>query len=207
MSQSEVPSGGARFLMGIAFAAAGIVPILAAFDIGPLHSDSINGPPWIGAVAGGIFLMGAVFLFAYGATVRYPWLGSLLALVLIAGFAALGNWIAFGAGTRECSGSFSLAIFTDSRWVGEIECRAAFGIGAMMTNGLVVLILGAGLKQMGVTGWLPDWLEKIGLALLVIAFAPLVVLFIVLSFGKWLVESCWAYLRTGKWPDKAQSAK
>ena len=207
MSQSEVPSGGARFLMGIAFAAAGIVPILAAFDIGPLHSDSINGPPWIGAVAGGIFLMGAVFLFAYGATVRYPWLGSLLALVLVAGFAALGNWIAFGAGTRECSGSFSLAIFTHSRWVGEIECRAAFGIGAMMTNGLAVLILGAGLKQMGVTGWLPNWLEKIGLALLVIAFAPLVVLFILLSFGKWLVESCWAYLRTGKWPDKAQSAK
>jgi hypothetical protein len=57
--------------MGLAFAAAGVFPILAALDVGgPLRADSIHGPPWIGVAAGSVFLAGAMFLWFYSAAMR-----------------------------------------------------------------------------------------------------------------------------------------
>jgi hypothetical protein len=167
-----------RLFAGVAFAAAGLFPILAAFDVGPFRASSINGPPWIGVAAGAIFITGGLFVWFQEAAVRRPWLGSALALAIVAGFAALANWIAFGPETRECSSTFSLAMFTSARWVAGLECRIAFGIGATMCNGLLLLIVGRGLLQAGVKSALPGILDRIGTWLILLAFAPLVLVYL-----------------------------
>jgi hypothetical protein len=191
VNETAPPSFALRFFMGIAFAAAGLFPILAAFDIGPFHSDSINGPPWIGVAAGVVFLMGAVFLFFQDAATRLPWLGSAFAFVIIAAFAALANWIAMGPGPRECSGTFSFVIFSSARWVPELECRVAFGLGALMCDGMLLMIAGRGLQQLGVTSALPRWLEKIGIGPIVLAFAPILLIFVLFKSIELGAKWCW----------------
>jgi hypothetical protein len=192
VSDVGAPSFALRFFMGIAFAAAGMFPILAAFDVGPFHSDSINGPPWIGVALGAVFLTGALFLFFHGAATRTPWLGSAFAFLIVAAFAVLLNWIALGPGPRECTGTFSFAIFTGSRWVAELECRIAFGLGAMMCDGLLFVILGAGMRQAGVTNAVPGGLEKFGTGLIVVAFVPILLIFVAFKLVELTAKWCWA---------------
>jgi hypothetical protein len=197
VSDDGAPSFALRFFMGIAFAAAGLFPILAAFDVGPFESKSINGPPWIGVAAGAVFLTGAVFLFFHDAATRYPWLGSAFAFLIVAAFATLANWIAFGSGPRECSGTFSFAILSGARWVPELECRAAFGLGAMMCDGMLLMIAGRGLEQVGVANALPKWLEKIGTGVIVLAFAPILLVFVFFKSLEVGARWCWARI-TGR---------
>jgi hypothetical protein len=194
-----MPSAPVRFVLGLLFVACGIVGILATFDVGPLHARDINGPPWLGAATGGIFVVGGVFLWAGDAGARHPWFSNVLAMLMVAGFAAIGNWIAFGAGPRECSGGVSGFIFT-SRMAAEIECRAAFGIGALMTDGLLFWMLGKGLRGLGLEGPLPTWSEKLGQGLLLLGLAPIVLVLIVIVIFKSLFEAFVAYWRTGTWP-------
>jgi len=206
MSEGRVPSAGARFLLGLACAAAGTFPILSAFDVGPFHPDSINGPPWLGVVAGGIFVVGALFLWTGDATIRRPWLGGLFAIAMLLAFAAIGNWIAFGAGTRECGSEMSVGGFADARTAGDLECRVAFGIGALMIDGILVWMLGTGLRAMGMPGRLPGWIEKLGQGLLAVALAPIVLLLAVAITGKRVVDACITFVRTGAWPRRARPA-
>ena len=186
-----MPSFATRFFMGIAFAAAGVSPILAAFDVGPFKSSSINGPPWVGIAAGAIFLAGALFIWFHGPATRRPWLGGLFAFAMVGAFASLTNWIAFGPGPRECSSTVSFAMFTTARWVTGLECRIAFGIGAVMCNGLLLMIAGRGLTQAGVANALPDVLDKVGTWLILAAFAPLLLIFVVAKLVEQGAKWCW----------------
>jgi hypothetical protein len=192
VSDEGTPSPTLRFFMGIAFAAAGIFPILAALDIGPFESSAIHGPPWIGVAVGAAFIGGALFLWFQEAATRHAWLGHLFALLIVAALAALANWIAFGPGPRECTGTFSFAMFTSARWAAGLDCRIAFGIGGMMCNGLLVVIAGKGLAQAGVTGGLPKLLEKIGAGMIVVAFAPLLLIFVVFKLVEQGAKWCWS---------------
>ncbi len=197
MSDGHVPPFLFRFFLGIAFAAAGMFPILSALDVAPFHASQINGPPWVGVAAGAIFLAGAVFLWLYDVALRAPWLGSALAFLIVAGFAALANWIAFGPGTRQCTSSFSFGMFTSNRWVAGAECRVAFGIGAMACNGLLIMIMGTGLRQAGVAGAVPAALEKIGIGLMLLGFLPLAIVWLVAKFAFASVRWCRARI-TGR---------
>jgi len=200
VSDSDVPSFGVRVVLGLLFAAMGLFPILAAFDVAPMHARDIHGPPWLGLVAGGIFVLGGIFLVIYDATIRYPWLGSLFALALVGGLGAIGNWIAFGAGTRVCSGDTLVGWLVDSRSAREIECRAAFGIGALMIDGMLVWVLGVGFRQMGMPGRFPSVLEKLGKGLLLLALSPILIVLVAILIGKALYEACATRVRTGAWP-------
>ena len=75
--------------------------MLAGFDIGPLGREDINGPPWLGFLAGGIFAIASLAMIAG------PLAGGLFGILVLAGLAAIGNGIAFGAGECACSGSIS----------------------------------------------------------------------------------------------------
>ncbi len=202
MSDGATPTALVRYLLGFVCATVGAFPILSAFDVGPFHPDSINGPPWLGVVAGGIFLLGALVVWTHEATLRRPWLGTLFAVALLLAFAAIGNWIAFGVGSRECSGGLAAGAVAGARAAGDLECRAAFGIGALMIDGILLWTLGAGLKQAGVPGRLPGWIEKLGQGVLAVALAPIVLLVVALTRGRALVEACVAWARTGAWPRK-----
>jgi hypothetical protein len=131
MKRSQQLGPGAAHLIGLVFVAAGILPMLAAFDIGPLGRADIYGPPWVGFAAGAIFSSAGLALIAGP---QAPLAGGLFGVLTLAGLAAIGNWIAFGAGHRACSGSISLpGLWTGGDLAG-LACRIPFGIGALITD-------------------------------------------------------------------------
>ena len=114
------------------------MPMLAAFDIGPIGIEKINGPPWLGFVSGGIFV--AAGLLVILGKKAPPLLKHLLALLLVGSMAAIANWIAFGVGDRVCSGSISfLGFFSDGQYA-DLECRIPFGFGAIILNAFLVYV-------------------------------------------------------------------
>src|SRR5207249_3332394 len=105
------------------------------FDAGPLHHKDINGPPWIAGAAGGAFVLAGLAI-CFGQSERMRWVGSVAGLLCAGALAAIGNWIAFCVGERECTGTLSGLFFSSSRSAGNLECRFAFGIGAAMLDGM-----------------------------------------------------------------------
>jgi hypothetical protein len=193
------PSFATRLVLGLLFAAAGVLPILAAFDVGPLQQKDINGPPWLGVVAGSLFVLGGIFLMA-GEKARDHPLAGVLVFAVIAGLAAIGNWIAFGPGPRACGAAFFTGIFTSSRAGGDLECRIAFGIGALIMNGILVWMLAAGLRRIMGPGPVLDRMERIGQGFLLLALAPILLPMLIFLAGKSLFEAVAHYMGTGQWP-------
>ncbi len=188
-----------KLIFGLVLIAIGVVPIMAAFDIGPLHRGQINGPPWLGFAAGSVFVLGGVALMT-GREDRQNFLSYLLLFAILAGFAAIGNWIAFGPGMRECDVGFG-GFFLDSNSIASgIGCRIGFGIGAGILDGVLLMLLGRGLGKIGGPAWLAKAIDKIGVALLLITLAPILVPVFTFMIAKGLVEGFVEYRRTGKWP-------
>lgn len=188
------PSG--RWLLGLLCIAGGVVPILAAFDLGPLSASDIHGPAWLGAVAGGIFVLAGVGLWI-GDDQRVTPLSYVLFMLVLAGFAAIGNWIAFGAGPRQCSGGFGGFWFGN---LAELECRIGFGIGALIVDGALVWVAASGLRRLTGPGPVVDRLEKTGQAALLLGLSPVLLPLILFLVGKALFGATATRLRTGKWP-------
>lgn len=69
-----------------------------------------------------------------------------------------------------------------------------------MLDGLLLWMLGMGLRGVGLEGSLPLWLEKLGKGLLLVVVAPIVLVQIVIVFFKALFEALVVYSRTGTWP-------
>lgn len=199
VSDARQLSPKARLLVALACAAAGVVPVLAAFDLGPLHQKDINGPPWLGAAAGGVFVPAALAL-AFGESGRFKWVSSVAAILILASFAAIATWIAVGPGTRGCTGSFSGIFFASSRGADELECRIAFGIGAAMLDGLLLWGIGAALAKLLGPGLLPQAVEKTGQGIVILTLSPLLLMLVVFGLGKALAEGLREYRKTGKWP-------
>ena len=105
-------------------------PILAAFDVGgPFRQEDINGPPWIAGAAGTAFVMAGL---AVAVGERMRWLGGAAGFVAFLALVAIGHWIAFGVGEREGTSTVSGFIGSRSREAGNVECRVAFGMGALL---------------------------------------------------------------------------
>ncbi len=125
--------------------AAGLVPILAALDILPSAESSFHAPRWVVAVAGLAFVFAGLSLMVQGLRARLgdggqrpaPAADALLHLI---GLSALGclvavfNWVAFGAGERQCTGGLSLSFIAISGRASAAACRAVFALGAMVGN-------------------------------------------------------------------------
>lgn len=196
-AQTQPLSLAGRVVIGLLCIAGGIVPMLAAFDLGPLGTRDIHGPPWLAAVAGGIFVLAGVGLMSSDGKRHTPLSYLLLALTL-AGFAAISHWIAFGLGVRECSGSFGGVFFAGA--VSEMTCRGAFAIGALILDGALVWVLARGLRQLTGPGPLVDRLEKIGQAAFLLGLAPVLLPLVLSLLGKALLVAVATRWRTGKWP-------
>jgi hypothetical protein len=97
-----------------------------------LHPERVNGPVWLGYVAGGTFVLTGVAIVCQekGYTNTFNW----LVLGVLISLFSIGAWIAFGPGARVCGvtlpGFRSLA--------GGLVCRSAFGLGASMVGAMAV---------------------------------------------------------------------
>ena len=185
--------GRAKLVVGFLFAAAGVLPILAALDV-PGLSGGKNAPDWVVGLAGFMFILGGGAIWAQG-TAAEKMVGMIAGAAIMLGLAAIGNWIAFGAGERACSGSVSSWLFSSYRDAGEWECRAAFGIGAALLDAFILLGVARLLETVcGRRPWIA-LLEKLAWGVVLLALSPLLLLLIVFALGKGGKDA----LMGGKW--------
>ena len=190
----------ARLSIGLLCVVAGGVPMLAAFNVGPLGQGDINGPPWLGAAAGGVFVLAGLAVLAGAPAQRSQPFAYLMLFVMLGCFAAIGNWIAFGPGPRQCSVGFTAFMFETRQAAAEVECRVVFGIGAIMLNGILFWMLASGLRKLAGPGRLADVLDKVGTGVFLLALSPILVPMVGFLIGKSAIEAYAEYRRTGKWP-------
>jgi hypothetical protein len=99
--------------------------------------------PAVGYLAAGSFLAaGASLLLQAAGLARAAIVPAILTAVALAG---IGGWIGFGPGSRRCSGSLAGLAFVPAEWT----CRLVFGAGAVLTGGIVLLMLRSFLKGWG----------------------------------------------------------
>jgi hypothetical protein len=188
----------ARVLLGLACIASGLMPVLASFDIGPLGRGAINGPPWLGFLAGSVFIAGGIALVLDGRWRNGALSYGLFALI-IGAFAAIANWIAFGPGPRECAIAFARFLF-ESGSANEIACRAGFGIGAGLLDGFVLWMIARAVRNILGPGPVPTAIEKLGVALLLLSLAPIILPMLMFLIMKTCLEGFATWRRTGHWP-------
>lgn len=195
-TRSEGRSGAPVFL-GLVFVAAGILPMLAAFDIGPLGREDINGPPWLGFVAGGIFSAAGLAVMA---GTRFPLVGNLFGVLALAGLAAIGNWIAFGVGTRVCTGSLSLPWLWGEGDFSGLACRIPFGLGALITDAFLCWAIVSLLQKF--LGGPPQLARLLKAAewLIVASLAPFILLLAIMALSGAAAAAVKTRLTTGAWP-------
>lgn len=197
MKPTPALSSRASLLFGLLFVASGIFPMLAAFDIGLLGREDIQGPPWLGFVAGGIFVAAGLAIIAGP---RAPLVNSLFAVLALAGLAALGNWVAFGAGERLCSGSLALPWLWGEGDFSGLACRIPFGVGAVITDAFLCWMIVATLqKALGGPPRLAGLLQAAQWLILASLLPILLPLLIVLLAGVAL-GALKTRLTTGAWP-------
>ncbi len=136
-----------RLLFGLVFLAAGLGIILIGAGVIRPDPRSIHAPLWVIACAGAVFaLAGAVLMIGAAAPAvaqdgslpeSAPWILRLLqyalGLLIVAGLATVGSWIAFGPGERHITSTTSFLGMTKSGESGEFIGRAVFGAGAIVT--------------------------------------------------------------------------
>jgi hypothetical protein len=188
----------ARIAIGLLCVAGGLIPALASFDLGPLDRSAINGPPWLGFLAGAVFIAGGLGVML-GERLRPGPLSHGLFALVIGSFAAIASWIAFGPGPRECAISVAGFLFS-SGWANEIACRAGFGIGALLLDGFVLILIARAAGAIAGPGALSAAIEKLGGALVLIALAPILVPMLLVAIAKIFVEGLATWRATGRWP-------
>lgn len=143
--------------LGALTAAIGIYCVLVGLGLAPAPSrGEADAPGWIGLLVGLVFSASGCAVIVRGVaraddksgdlpadTPR--WLATiylLLGLLAASGLAATATWIAFGAGTRHfmLTGPIGVSI-------GDTIGRTAFGIGAVMSWLIVVLMARTGAKK------------------------------------------------------------
>ena len=197
MDQPQQLTPRAAFLIGLVFVASGIFPMLAAFDIGPLSQEDINGPPWLGFAAGGIFTAGGLSIML---APRSSLAANLFGLLSLAGLAMLGNWIAFGAGERACSGSISLPLMWRESDFSGLGCRIPFGLGALITDAFLCYLM-VSMLQKALGG--PPRLARLLKAaewLILASIAPFILLLAIIGIGSAAAGAVKTRWTTGTWP-------
>ena len=182
MSDGPQLSSRAKVVVGFLFVLGGIFPVLAALDF-PGLNEGKNAPDWVVGLAGVLFMLGGIAVWARGTSAE-KMTSNIAGTAILIGLAAIGNWIAFGAGERACSGGFTAWIFSSEREAGQWECRAAFGIGAAMLDAFILLAFAGLLKSaFGPRPWI-NLLEKLAWGILLVALSPFLLLLIIFAFAK-----------------------
>jgi hypothetical protein len=119
---------------------AGLIIMGVSVDIIHVDPKTIHAPRWVvGAVGLAFFLAGsALFTCRSRGTRKFQaFLGAMILILL----AAMANWIAFGPGERQFSGTISLPFSAYSSRASELTGRIVFGISALILDVLIVYML------------------------------------------------------------------
>jgi hypothetical protein len=125
------PGRGQRLAAGVLCSGLGIFLSYLVWSREP----GFQVPPVVGYLAAGAFLSaGATLLLQLRGAERAQ---HVTAFLVVAALASVGGWIGFGPGSRRCGGSLGLLQFVP----GELVCRGVFGVGAVLTAVMAVLML------------------------------------------------------------------
>jgi hypothetical protein len=175
---------------------AGAIPLLAALDVLPFDPGDRGAPRWVVATSGSLFVLAGGALGARGSSAVWARAASaMLGPAIVLGMAAILNWVAFGPGPRGCTSTLSAFWYAASRRAPDLECRSAFGLGALMLDAIVVLILAQALTRWRGSSGLGAQLERLGTATLLVSLSPLIALLVVTS----LVRAGWHALTRTTW--------
>ncbi len=175
-----------RALVGGLVALAGVMVILAALDVAPFDQASRHAPRWVVMLAGGLFVLAGVVVWTQGSPGAQA-AGHAVAYAMVIGLAAVVDWVAFGPGTRACTSTLSFFGFGTWRRAPDLECRIAFGIGALMTDAIVLMMAADAARRLLGPGLWVTALERAGRAGLVVTISPFLLLLVILM----LVRAGW----------------
>jgi len=96
-----------------------------------VDQSGLHVPLWVAEAAAASFVFAGVAMA--GQVVNWLWLQKLGSLGVVWCLFVPGAWIAFGPDTGSCTGGIGIGMLTTWREAGNIECRLAFGIGAVIT--------------------------------------------------------------------------
>ncbi|MBI5900991.1 MAG: hypothetical protein HZB40_17440 [Rhodocyclales bacterium] len=197
MAESKPLSPTAAHVLGLLLIACGALIALAAFGIGPLRDEGINGPAMLGVAAGGCFGGAGLALIAGP---QSPLAARLFGILALGGLAVIGNWVAFGGGGRDCGGSVSLAFIGISGRLTDLSCRIPFGIGALACDGMLA-VMAARTLQFAAGG--PPRLATLVRAadwLLLASLAPILLPLLLFALGSAAAGAVATRIRSGAWP-------
>jgi hypothetical protein len=138
------------FLAGLM--ALGIGFYIVALAIGILPGDSIISPHWILGLTGMAFVVGGG-LVCLGELLRHDDAAQLrdvelarvfrtfMVVVLLAIFAIVGNWVAFGPGSRPMQAVVGLPYVDQSVRASEWVGRFGFGVSALSLDLLLIMLI------------------------------------------------------------------
>jgi len=152
-------SPGAAIVIGVFFGAMGTFVLLQALGtFGPARLSD-GTPPWVGVVAGLLFLLGGLAVIVghgiaggvgpdgdlpAGTPFGVRVVQYVLGVAIIAMLASIASWVAFGSGSRHFSGSGPFITGA----VNEALGRTAFGIGAILMWIFMAVMLVVSVKRL-----------------------------------------------------------
>lgn len=96
-----------------------------------LRPEALKAPAWLAYLAALAFVLAGCISLARA--YQRPRLADGIVCLLLAAFAAIELWIAFGPGARHCMGRVAILGFRTS----ELSCRGVFAIGALIVGAML----------------------------------------------------------------------
>lgn len=182
MSNQNLPTSLAgRLLVGGIFAAPGLLIVAVGTRTIEVDPSTVHAPYWLLTLLGSMFVVAGLWLMTDGTPVGRA-MKLIVGPTILIGLLTALHWVAFGPGVRQCSGGIEIPFVTLWQTTGDMQCRLAFGLGAVVFDGLVLGGLLTQLaKKMG-TGAGRVWTERIANAFIVLGLIPLLPL-VLLAVG------------------------
>jgi hypothetical protein len=181
---------GTRLFLGGLCAAAGLMVEAMGLGVIPTEPGSIHAPPWVILTAGAMFALVGLWILSVGTPVGEVLKHAVGPLVLV-GMLSILHWIAFGPGVRRCSGGISIPFLSAGGPAGDLECRIAFGYGAILFDGLILGAMLSTWAEKRLDGGWQRVAKGVGNTLILVPLSPLVALALVVM----LLKAGWKLVR------------